>query len=304
MRVETAYRQSRTSLWLLVGSWLAILQLAACKDDLGACDESAAQALVFDERNRVATAGQALTHDGCGSGAFCHSAEARGANRKGVPKGLDFDMLPEPTGWKTLRELRESLWDTVDERTMPPPGKAKRLVRDSGWSYDYPRGAAPDRLPSITSKEGREIFRNWLSCGAPTVRETNLVLPDAGGSPPDAGGPLDSGPKQGPDWSEIYRDLIAPSCVTGCHTPGGQYAQLDLSELCSAYAALLATAPCGQARVVPGDESSLLVQILEDAQPGCNSARRMPLVPPYFGPEDQGRVAAWVASGAEAESCP
>jgi len=62
-----------------VAGWLlgAALTSGCGGEDLGECDLAAAEEMVFSQQGLVATKGQALLHDTCGNGAFCHSSAWR-----------------------------------------------------------------------------------------------------------------------------------------------------------------------------------------------------------------------------------
>ena len=148
--------------------------LAACGDGLGECQELAAAELVFGRHASVATKGQALTHDSCGAGAFCHSVNATGAERFGAPAGMNFDMMPAPTGWLDLFGLRSKAWDLVKNDHMPPGEIGHDKVGDGAWIFDFGRRDGFPQLPPLSTKAGKAAFRNWLACGAPVVKHARL----------------------------------------------------------------------------------------------------------------------------------
>jgi len=279
-----------------------LILAGACGSDLGECDPGAAETLVFGRGMLAATAGQALAHDSCGNGVFCHSSKAAGDDRVGAPYGLDFDMVPEPSGWNTLREHAERAWEELDEGTMPPRGVGSTKVGDGDWSYDRERASDAPRLPSIYSSEGKEIFRNWLACDLPIVQDTTLPppagVPDAGPGPGDDDAGVEPGAA---DWGTIYADIIEPNCsLGGCHNEASGAGGLKMSDVCGAFEALQHSGPCGKRRVTPGEADSFLLEKLADETPSCGtrmpSTRRLPEA-------DIARVAEWVASGAAAMDC-
>jgi hypothetical protein len=234
--------------------------VSGCGSELGKCEEPAAKELVYGRGNLVATKGQALIHDSCGQGAFCHSSAAKRSARQGAPATLDFDMVPRAIGLANVLRNRELIWDSIVDRTMPPKGYA---VGDSDWSFSITRGKDEARLPAIHTDEGKAIVRNWLACGAPIVTDTGVP------SWVQAGGGLGDG-----SWSDLHRNLIAPRCaISGCHDARGASlsGNLDLTESCASRAALLKTGTCGQVRVKPGDASSFLIDKIESTTPRCGS---------------------------------
>ncbi len=153
-----------------------------CSTDLGPCDPDEAMTVVYDEDGFPLYAGQAQVAITCGNGAFCHSASASGANRFGADLGFDFDLHLASTGdgagnadgllqsIETVRENADSLFVEVDEGRMPPYGPSGLVVHEGLPRYRDVRGR---RLAWIDSEEGIEIFRNWLSCGAPIVERVS-----------------------------------------------------------------------------------------------------------------------------------
>lgn len=263
--------------------------VSAC-NDLGPCDSEAARELVYGRGDLVATKGQALMHDSCGQGAFCHSAGASGRARRGAPKGMDFDMLPRAKGLGDVLKHREAIWETVREGTMPPAGFA---VGDGDWTFSAFRSDDEARLPPLSTEVGKAAFRNWLACGAPVVVETSV--PDW--AKPPIGGAVSS-------WTELHRDVIVPRCAfSGCHDSrsAGIAGELDLSDVCGARRALLESGPCGAPRVKPGDAASLLIDKVENAAPRCAD----PMPPPSGGlrAAEIASLRAWIEEGARAEDC-
>jgi hypothetical protein len=306
---------------------IALLGMLAlgCGDDLGPCDQEAATELVYGRRFIVATAGQALVHDSCGSGAFCHSSAAVGDKRMGVPKRLDFDMFPSPDGWKKLIEHREEAWASIENGSMPPRDKGTRAVGSSGWSYDPTLNDDSRALPSIYTAKGKEIARNWLACNAPLVEETYQPQPAGSGGTGGSGAGGDSGSggndedggqagtsgdadvepmPEPPDWAPIFEDIITPTCaVAPCHDATSFQAagQLQLTDPCNARDALLGMGRCGKVRVEPGDpDASFLMELLTEEVPSC--AQRMPPLGPLLDSEIT-QIEEWIAAGAHAESC-
>lgn len=268
-----------------------VLLGSACGDDLGTCDTAAAHELVYGQNGLVATKGQALMHDSCGSAAFCHAANAEGTNRYGAPKGLNFDTLPLPTHWPEIVAHRGSIWSTVKDGTMPPEGVGQRALSTNDWAFDPERSANAARLKPLTSRESKAALRNWLACGAPVVTATEVPVwarPDS-----DAGGLT--------EWSEIFAQIMVPKCASaGCHnTPaaGG----LVLLEECEAYEQLLAPSLCGdKPRLVPGDGESYLLDKLESKSPACGA----PMPPSSSLPAGELlAIRTWVEAMAPAPRC-
>jgi hypothetical protein len=261
-------------------------------EDLGECDEAAAEQVVYSAAGLAATKGQALMHDSCGNGAFCHSSAASGSQRWGAPSQLNFDMMP-PRGWPAVIERREEIWSSVTGGQMPPAGRGHDVLGDGQWSFGLGDDGA-DTLPAITTREGKAALRNWLACGAPVVGNTRVpiwALP-----------PRDAGIAGETDWSTVFEQVVRPTCVPGCHSAASAGGLVMVDE-CEAYEQLLASATCGDApRLVPGNESSFLLDKIVNERPACG--QRMPPPPaPALSRDAVESITAWVAAGAPAQNC-
>jgi hypothetical protein len=265
-----------------------LLCAVGCKSELGECDDTAANELVYNSSYRIATKGQALAQDSCGNSAFCHSVNARGKSRHGAPGGMNFDMLPTPTGLNAMREHAELSWSAVERGVMPPGGKVGRAaIGDGKWLTDPQRRPGATALPPLASDAGKGIFRNWLACGAPVVVDERVP------------GQM---PEVEPTWPSIYDNVIvgAGCASAGCHNTATSSGGLSLEGACNAYAALLDKSSCGEVYVRPNMAAeSLLVNVLEASKPRCD----IDPMPPT-GPLDDSAMAAiraWIAAGAQAE---
>jgi hypothetical protein len=278
----------------------AALILAACgSDDLGDCDEQAASELVYSESGMVATKGQALAHDSCGNGVFCHSAGAQRAERFGAPARMNFDMLPSPRGLSELLDLREDAWSVVESGEMPPRGVSRQVLGDGRWSVEVAGDPQAPTLPPLSTDAGKAAFRNWLACGAPTVTATSVP---AWARPPID--PFDGGAT--PSWSDLYEVIFKPKCaLAGCHNAGGAAGGLAMPDACGTHEALFGQGACGERYVRAGDsEGSFLMTKLDAMDLRCGD----PMPPPSHGgqlPESlRDAVRDWIDAGAQAEECP
>ncbi len=274
---------------------VALITVGACADDLGKCDPQAASEVVYSSQGLAATKGQALVHDSCGQGVFCHSAAATRAARYGAPAGMNFDTLPSPLGWPNIIDRRDAIWKAVRNGTMPPGSIGQRKLGHTVWTVDIGLSKQAPQLPEMSTTAGKAVLRNWLACGAPIVAATRVpswaqpsVLDGDGGA---------SGP---PDWSEIFNDVVKPSCATsGCHDVSSS-GHLSMVDECSAYNHLLEPGLCGVKRLIPGDSSSLLVSKLSASKPSCGG-----VMPPtgLLPSAVVNQIAAWVETGAPAMHC-
>jgi hypothetical protein len=209
---------------LVASSILPLVWLAAgCGErDLGECNLDgttedgrplkgpAAFDLVYNSIDgRPMFEGQALVQSSCGNGQFCHSPNATGADRIGVPKGLDFDVdlactdqsansactnlqacgaaNAESEYCQNLKRLEDNQSNVVSwagdmikairEGTMPPGPAGARVQDDSSWI----RADDQSVLPSLNSEQAeeraqaRDIVRNWLACASPVVARTEIA---------------------------------------------------------------------------------------------------------------------------------
>ena len=179
---------------------------------------------------------------------------------------------------------------------MPPRSSARcsAHVGDSDWSFDPARSPDAERLPTLASEEGKAALRNWLAAGAPVVTQTTVPI---WARPPASG----DGGSQLNDWEQIYAEAIAPSCaLAGCHDARGKAGGLSLATACDAYHQLRTQGSCGQPRVVPGDDGSLLLDKLRSDDPACGSLRMPPPPLPPLSGEQIDAIEMWVELGAHA----
>jgi hypothetical protein len=267
---------------------LSAFAAAGCGSNLGDCNQAAAEELVYSSSGLVATKGQALVHDSCGNGAFCHSSAATGDARHGAPAGMNFDMLPAPTGWPELMDRRDAAWSLIDSGQMPPGKAGAEVQGDNGWTFAVNADANSEKLEPISTDQGKAAVRNWLACGAPLVNETKQpawVKPVA---------------PRTHDFDTIYKTIIARSCaIGGCHNESAA-GKLSMTDACSAYQALLIAGPCSMKRVRPGDADSLLLDKLQSATPRCGGS-----MPPTgrLDASSIDAVRAWIVAGAPGPQC-
>ena len=240
--------------------------LLGCKRDLGDCNldgqtpdgDPIPGPAAFDIAYRLTDGlpmyeGQALVQSTCGNGAFCHAPAAVGADRIGVPGGLNFDValacselqssecappIESCDGGQTdtpycdrlnglhnnqnqIRNWAEGMIQEVRAGAMPP-GEAGRRVRDN---TPWLRKSDGSQLPPIESSEAQEIVRNWLACQAPVVARAEVAPSAALELEPCTSvddevciynGPQGALPE--PRWSEIYWSIMFTECVI-CHGP-------------------------------------------------------------------------------------
>lgn len=124
-----------------------------------------------------------------------------------------------------------------------------------------------------------------------------MIACDGGGPACVSGLPDSCKPLYKPEFSEIFRRTLRPSCgVAGnsCHSSQGAQAQLVLDDLQRAYDLLLGREG-GRARVLPGDPAcSLLIIRTESKDPAFSMPRGGKLSEP-----ERCVLRQWVAAGAK-----
>lgn len=226
-----------------------LVATVGCTPDPGECDLAAAEEVVYDQNGVPAFAGQALAIQSCGAGGFCHSADGiPPADRFGAPAGLNFDVRIATTtvevaeadtqrlsdAQKQIVRMAGALWEQVTSGRMPPSGHAgeeyARQVAEMGLRFDRVGndGTTFEPLPDIASEQGREIFRNWLACGAPVIERTQ---PRVDRLPHTVGPcvPVCARTCVDTTWESIYAQVIRPSCaLSRCHDHDDPAGDLDL----------------------------------------------------------------------------
>lgn len=300
VKVITFVRRAMGTLCCGLVGWLLMAGAGCSPTDLGTCRIEDARTVAFDSSGNPAFVGQALVQQSCGNGGLCHSRGISPSLRKGVPHGLDFDMIgsrtsnfndPDPealdridNGRDLSFEHREAIYETVESGEMPPGEVGEQSVLELGYAT-----ADGEAIPVLDSSEGRRALRNWLACGSPVVERTGdpTSAQPAGSDCGEGGVGLcvvrsDAGNSVTPleaTWTSIYDNVFVSQCV-GCHSPGAldfrEESQLDLQTKDIAYGDMVDVVGTGQdceqeatVRVIPGDaDGSLLVHKLENVVPG------------------------------------
>ena len=309
-------------------AWLVVLclQAAACADDVGKCIGADKARVPVVVNNVVMYAGQAIVNHACTTG--CHASSAQGETRRGVPGGLDFDLLPvneedaagQRTNQKgdvvvklrseqiaglrarqqTIFDQRDAMWTQLQHKLMPPVGEfesvlSKIFMIESGTECG--RGKAISKLPAGAA---RETVRNWLACGAPLVESNGTVV--------EKSRALGTVGYQYPMCSDPAGDTItitletlvdtSLSSCSGCH-PGLSPPNLSsVDDIVAAIADGKEPECGGKPYVTPGDpDNSFLLDILTKDIPSCKH-ERMPLNGPYLSAADLKKVSDWIAAGA------
>lgn len=310
------------------------LSLAGCSTTVGECIEDAAPLYAVDPEGRITFAGQALVHSGCAAGR-CHDEGAEGEARHGVPMSLDFGLPiarledvrdPLPEGHRAqiersrtnISKHAEMMLRLVEQGSMPP-GEATSEHSEGGYRalrYHLGQCHFGDPLPAVTTEAGREILRNWLACGAPTVEAADPTLPYISGSHGQHRSPLcEEEIEPGlMSFERLYAEVFQPSCaLSGCHDSASGDLRMDTIE--HTYDELFGRSPAdtthcdteeardalAAAFVVPGDpDASYLLHKMTDPQipsvdrPICGD----PMPKSGRLPRALEKVRAWIEAGA------
>jgi hypothetical protein len=245
---------SRAASWAL--AWLGLLGGTGC-EGLGKCDEVEARALVITGEGQALYAGQAVMNRSCAAGQ-CHASGAKGAERQGVPKGLDFDLQPAPVvasggkggvasgrvqldakalarlrkNQRTVFDLREDIWDQISDGLMPPDGVgAAYRQAEPGYNVVVQGSTCrrgTDALKPIAASSTKAAVRNWLACGAPVVELSHAAIAVSALTQDPAGQPGTVGQQMpfcqdcdAPITFDLLYANVLQTCVAGCHTSGG-----------------------------------------------------------------------------------
>lgn len=273
---RAALASARHVVWVrAVGASLLMLSAAGCEDDLGKCDETKARTLVINGEGQALYAGQAVLNDSCAAGQ-CHSSSAKGSDRQGAPAGLDFDLQPAavvpPAGEggvpsaglslnsKQLSNLRanqrivfderEEIWEQIQDGLMPPDGIGENYRKAVPGGDVTVAGSTCKRgdedVSPISKGSTKTILRNWLACGAPVVEASNASVPvstlmqDPAGRPGTVGQqmPFCKDCDAPVTFDELYDNVIATSCVSGCHTKDVAFGDFVIDGIDVAYKVL------------------------------------------------------------------
>jgi hypothetical protein len=181
---------------------------------------------------------------------------------------------------------RDSIWQQVRDRMMPPSGKFASY-RQLKAIFDSKEGepcAKSKQFTTTSDGDAQEVLRNWLACGAPIVEvnssvvQKNAVVGQAGFQYPECGGGSTSEDDDTPGMIVSLATLLdGPlSTCTSCH-PGAS--KPDLKTVATAAMTINSDdVVCnGKPYVTKGDpDQSFLYDVVSKDDPGCK-IRRMPI---------------------------
>lgn len=193
----------RSSVWLVSLCASVSVFAAGCSESVGSCEDPLGGRTTVGYDRGVAYTGQVILTTSCATG--CHSSLAKGADRRGAPAGLDFDLRPittpapgpvvpgsnggivavqvDPNQLAGLRarqrkvvDERDSIWEQVEKGLMPPQGGLALNVMRTMFGQD---GSCTGMAGLADDAQAKLQLRNWLACGAPLVETYSALLPVA-----------------------------------------------------------------------------------------------------------------------------
>lgn len=301
--------------------------ISACAEDVGPCTDADKGRDTALMNGQVVYAGQAMITRACATG--CHASTAQGLDRRGVPAGLDFDLLPvseqdaagsqdnadgerivklkeaQRAGLQRRRDVvfshRDEIWQQLQDGLMPP-----RRTFESALSAIF---ATRDATPCARGKDftkleeglARRALRSWLACGAPIV-EANGAMVEKAQAVSTVGYQFPScEPPDSSSSKPVTLDALLTGSLSSCSGCHPTLSKPDFSSLEQTRATVLESAEsvCNdKPYVTPGDpQASFLYDILALDEPGCAHAR-MPVGGPYLSERELSAVAAWITAGA------
>lgn len=311
-----------------VGLLMLACSATGCGEGVGPCESSLGGRDTVVVNNTVVYGGQAIMNQACATG--CHSSKATGRARRGVPAGLDFDLLPvdeedaagtKKSGKRTIVklksaqveglrarqkkivELRDLIWQQVQDGLMPPGGMFTSVMSSIFASSESKPCEAGKPYSTIQPARTREVLRSWLACGAPLVETNGKEVEKS--AVPGAAGYQYPACVQEPDAVVTLESLFKTtfSECGGCHNNAltGPPSFRSVEVLAEA---LREESRCAEKPfVTPGTpEESYLLDLLKGPNVDCNH-ERMPkggLDP--LSDRAIAEVSAWIAAGAPTTS--
>ncbi len=172
-------------------------------------------------------------------------------------------------------------------------------------------------VPAVGTRQGNEIVRNWLACGAPVIESTTASASTVPGKTCEGSSVVGHAgycvhrivqPPEPPEqrWSDIYEKVVYPFCGEACHGEGTpnfiDESQLDLSTAQVAYDSLVGReaqgdecAGLGQL-IAPGDGANSIFVMKMEPDPPCGDP--MPSMGALLPDEVLDVIRAWIDAGA------
>ncbi|MET0287204.1 MAG: hypothetical protein ABW352_22155 [Polyangiales bacterium] len=309
--------------WSKVRIACALLLAPACSD-IGPCEGPLEGRDTVLVSNVIVYGGQAIMNKACATG--CHLSTATGEDRHGAPAGLDFDLMPvdeekadgttksgksqivklKPGQLEGLRtrqhqivELRDSIWQQVQDGLMPPGGLLGSVMSTIFASSEKKPCTSGNAYSQLGGTDTREVLRNWLACGAPFVETNGAKLQKSSAAGRVGDQYLSCQQESG---SKVTLQLLFNSTFSecgGCHNNSltGPPAFADVDTLAES---LRTESECGgKPFVTPGEpESSYLLELLKAPNPRCNHGRMPAGGLDPLSDRAIAEVEAWIASGA------
>lgn len=225
--------------------------------------------------------------------------EPEGSRADCVQSTYDEEIARVSSAVARLRRNQREVFDhrhdvlrTIEDGSMPP-GAAGSAVRANAQYYGAYDGVAfGARVPTLDTREGREVVRNWLACGSPVLEfaieadADDEPGTDCGAGPVGRCGVAAPGlAPPDPTWDSIYTRVVRPLCLE-CHQPGNPFygpedQELDYSDMSDSLTAMLAVDAEGSecagtgTLIVAGDAEASIFYRKLTSEPGCGDI--MPL---------------------------
>jgi hypothetical protein len=249
-----------------------------------------------------------------------------------VQTTYDTEMARVGEGIERLRRNQRQTYDhrydvlrTVQDGSMPPGAAGQGTRAFAEYYGEFEAGTFSGRIPTLETRAGREVLRNWLACGSP-VLEFSIPQDDDDGPGDDCGaGPVGrcgvAAPglePPDPTWDSIYDRVLRPLCVS-CHQPdnpfwgyneAGNGQELDYSNSADALTAMVGIEAESRSAatdvdcagsgtlIVAGDADASIFFRKMTADPGCGES--MPLREGGRGLPDNvlDPIREWIEAGA------
>ena len=311
------------------GAALCLSCTFGCGEDVGTCDTTkSGRDAVLVGKTTVVYAGQAIMNRACGTG--CHASTATGDARRGAPAGLDFDLLPimedDAAGTRTnlkgdtviklkseqLSALRHrqqkvlgergEIWRQVQENLMPPDNSFEAAITNIFTAKDSTPCTQGDNFNKLPSGFERQVFRNWLACGAPIVEANgdSVSKPQAAGT---VGWQFLSCSSASASTGPVSLETLLGGPLSTCSACHPIISPPSFSTIDAITTSVLQSkdAACNdKPYVTPGDpDQSFLYDVLALKDPGCGHTR-MPQGGPYLSASELMQVSEWIKAGAPA----
>lgn len=258
--------------------------------------------------------------------------EPEGSRADCVQSTYDEEMARVTAGLERLRRNQRETYDhrydvlrTVEDGSMPPGAAGEGTRAFAEYYGEFEAGTFSGRIPTLDTRAGREVLRNWLACGSPVLEFSVAADADEGPGDDCGAGPVGrcgvAAPglePPDPTWDSIYDRVLRPLCLS-CHQPdnpfwgyndSGNGQELDYTDAADALTFMVGVEASSRSAatdvdcaefgtlIVSGDADASIFFRKMTAEPGCGEA--MPLREGGRGlPENVlAPIREWIEAGA------